>query len=67
MRALRFARWSLLASLLLWAAGFALVAGELIRPEGGLLVSLISIPAIAVSAAACVIIQLALFLRRPRT
>jgi hypothetical protein len=66
MRALRIARWSLLWSLLLWAASAALGASGTMPGDAALLAMLVSIPAIAISAAACVVIQLALLLRRPR-
>lgn len=66
MRALKIARASLLCSLLLYAASLLLGAGELIEPGLAFLVGMVSTFAIIGSATACVIIQGALFLRRPR-
>jgi hypothetical protein len=66
MQALKIARLTLLCSLLLYGASLLLEASELIDHGLGLLVGLISVFAIIGSAAACVIIQGALFLRSRR-
>ena len=64
MLALKIARWLLLASLLVYAAALALGASELIPPDAAFLLALVAMFAIIECAAACVIIQVALFLRR---
>ena len=64
MQALKIARLTLLFSLLVCGAILLLGLAGLIHPGLGLLAGMTSGAAIAASAAACVIIQGALFLRR---
>lgn len=66
MSALRIARYALLASAIVYVAALVASATGLIEPFPGLVVGSYAVIALGLAAIACLVVQVALFVRRRR-